>query len=180
MGSKPWIQEDRTSDTLGKANREDRDIVVDPNQSVALNKKMVNSQVYYNQFVTIKKLAFVEKEMFHAYISALATSEEFACYTLLGKRTLKNPKNFFKVDLPFLNKALTEVAESSRTMQEELDTLLFKQMSNAGDKNKYEKLQLKKNIIFRRNCAVQQSNISTENLYKSCFFLFNFYLVQSS
>ena len=56
--------------------------------------------------------------MFTAYISALATSEEFACYTLLGKRTLKNPKKSFKGDLPFLNKALTEVAESSGTMQE--------------------------------------------------------------
>ena len=143
----------RKMEHLILANQEDRDIVVDPNQPVALNKKMVNSQVYYNQFVTIKKLAFKEKEMFPAYISALATSEEFACYTLLGKRTLKNPQKSFKGDLPFLNKALTEVAELTGTTQEELDTLLFKQMSNAGDKNKYKKLQLK-NIIFRRNCAV--------------------------
>ena len=84
---------------LGKANWEDRDILVDPNQPVALNKKMVNSQVYYkyNQFVTIKKLAFMEKEIFSAYISALATSEEFACYTLLGKRTSKTWKRVSRV-----------------------------------------------------------------------------------
>ena len=76
--------------------------------------------------------------MFPAHVSALATSEEFACYTLLGKRTSKNPKKSFMGDLPFLYKALTEVAVSSGTTQEELEALLFKQMSNAQS-NKYHK-----------------------------------------
>ena len=81
----------------------------------------------------------MEKELFPAYISALATSEESSYYTLLGKRTSKNPKKRFKADLPFfVQKALSKVATTTGTTQEELDTQLFKQMSNA-QRNKYHK-----------------------------------------